>query len=128
MSLIGTPPTVPFGVPESYNFLQKNALVLTLNYNVISAEHFPLNKSSPQIIHKVKAAHTVILQLRYFLVYQIQMFSHSLFEFEHNTTGSLMTFRVDHFVPCHLQDLLQGHPASYHLLGPVHHGPFHVQL
>jgi hypothetical protein len=40
----------------------------------------------------------------------------------------VMTFRVDHFVPCHLQDLLQGHPASYHLLGPVHRVPFHVQL
>jgi hypothetical protein len=39
-----------------------------------------------------------------------------------------MMFRVDHFVPCHLQGLLQGHPANYHLLGPVHHGPFHVQL
>jgi hypothetical protein len=35
---------------------------------------------------------------------------------------------VDHFVPCHLQDLLQGHPASYHLLGPFHRAPVHVQL
>jgi hypothetical protein len=39
-----------------------------------------------------------------------------------------MFFTVDLPVPCHLQDLLQGHPANCHLLGHVHHDPVHVQL
>jgi len=84
----------PFGSSRILQLIicqQKNALVFTLTYNVLFAEHpyHPLNKNSPQIIHTVQAVHTVILQLRYFLIYQIQILSHSLFESEHYETASL---------------------------------------